>query len=75
MAQLDNATDSDSGDRGFKSLRADHFLGIPFWGIPKKLSAQNLKGFEGDRAERSEVKMSQCDIFRESADDIFSHRK
>ena len=24
VAQLDNATDSDSGDRGFKSLRADH---------------------------------------------------
>ena len=25
VAQLDNATDSDSGDRGFKSLRAGHF--------------------------------------------------
>ena len=24
MAQLDNATDSDSGDRGFKSLWAGH---------------------------------------------------
>ena len=24
MAQLDNATDSDSGERGFKSLRAGH---------------------------------------------------
>lgn len=25
MAQLDNATDSDSGEREFKSLRAGHF--------------------------------------------------
>ena len=31
VAQLDNATDSDSGDRGFKSLRADQNKRHPFW--------------------------------------------
>ena len=30
VAQLDNATDSDSGDRGFKSLRADQITGEYF---------------------------------------------
>ena len=64
MAQLDNATDSDSGDRGFKSLRAGQNL----WGTKvaphKFLSDQCPLGFEGDRAERSEVKTSQCDVFR-----------
>ena len=34
-----------------------------------RASAQYPKGLEGDRAERSEAKMSQCDIFRERADD------
>ena len=74
MAQLDNATDSDSGEQGFKSLRAGHFLGIPpfFGGIPKKLSAKYPKGFEGDRAERSEVKTSRRDVFRESVADSYS---
>ena len=71
MAQLDNATDSDSGEQGFKSLRAGHFLGIPQRGIPKKLSAQYPKGFEGDRTERSEVKTSPRDVFRESVADSY----
>ena len=38
----------------------------------QKLSAQYPKGFEGDRAERSEVKTSQCDVFRESVADSYS---
>ena len=64
VAQLDNATDSDSGDRGFKSLRAGQNL----WGtnvVPHKfLSAQCPLGFEGDRARRRRVKTSLCDVFR-----------
>ena len=28
--------------------------------------AVKMTGLEGDRAERSEVKTSQCDVFRES---------
>jgi hypothetical protein len=34
-----------------------------------------VTGLEGDCAEQSEVKTSQCDVFKESADDIFSHSK
>lgn len=34
MAQLDNATDSDSGDRGFKSLWAGQNLWGALWSTP-----------------------------------------
>ena len=47
MAQLDNATDSDSGDRGFKSLWAgQNNNGYPKW-VPVIIRP---KGFEGERA-------------------------
>ena len=46
MAQLDNATDSDSGDRGFKSLWAgQNNNGYPKW-VPVIIRP---KGFEGER--------------------------
>ena len=31
-----------------------------------------MRGLEGDRAERSEVKTSQCDVFRERADELIA---
>ena len=47
-----------------------HFLGIPFWGIPKKLSVQYPKEFE--RALR---KRAGSTFSARRADDIFSNRK
>ena len=52
MAQLDNATDSDSGDRGFKSLWAgQNNNGYPKW-VPVIIRP---KGFEGERAEGKNI--------------------
>ena len=50
VAQLDNATDSDSGEWGFKSLRAGQKrtpYGVSFLVCPK--------GFEADRKENAHV--------------------
>ena len=66
MAQLDNATDSDSGDRGFKSLRADHNrrgtrrAPLLLW------SAKYPKGFEA-----SVKKTVRGTVFSERADETF----
>ena len=56
VAQLDNATDSDSGEWGFKSLRVgqkikDTIVVVSFAFCNTKKS----KGFEADRKENSPV--------------------
>ena len=33
------------------------------------MAKKERRGFESDRAEQSEVKTSQCDVFRESVDE------
>ena len=62
MAQLDNAADSDSEDRGFESLRAGQE-------ISRLGEAGNFffkKGFEG-RAAQSNAPVERCDRERPSA--------
>ena len=39
--------------------------------MPFLFGDKERRGFEGDRAERSEVKTSQCDVFRESVDGTY----
>ena len=62
MAQLDNAADSDSEDRGFESLRAGQE-------ISRLIETGNFffkKGFEG-RAGQSNSPVDCCDRERPSA--------
>ena len=56
VAQLDNATDSDSGEWGFKSLRVgqkikDTIVVVPF----VFCNTKKPRGFEADRKENSPV--------------------
>ena len=52
VAQLDNATDSDSGEREFKSLRADHSNRQESFLLPVAVTEQSARRrFEGDCAE------------------------
>ena len=47
---------------------SDTIFGVRYF-LPK---IQEDKGFEGDCAEQSEVKTSQCDVFKKRADDSYS---
>ena len=48
MAQLDNAADSDSEERGFKSLWAGQLIVTVFF-LGKLTSSKKQKGFEPER--------------------------
>lgn len=49
VAQLDNATDSDSGEWGFKSLRVGQKIKNTLCGVFYFLYTKKTKGFEADR--------------------------
>ena len=55
VAQLDNATDSDSGEWGFKSLRVGQKIKNILCGVFYFLYTKKTKGFEADRKENSPV--------------------